>query len=84
MPTTTVRIREETREILAELAQEMGQPMQEVLAKALESYRRQRLIAQVNAAYAALHEDPEAYRAEQEERRAWEATLADGLDPAEG
>jgi len=82
MLATTVRIKAESHATLTELARELSLPMQEVLARAIESYRRQHIIALSNAAYAALREDRQAYRAEEEERRAWEATLADGLDDA--
>ena len=82
MGSTTVRIREETREALRQLANEVGEPMQEVLAKAVEVYRRQHILERANAAYAALRADPEAWQSEQQERREWEATLADGLEDA--
>lgn len=78
--TTTVRIKEETHATLAQLAEESGETMQEVLAKAIESYRRQRILAQTDAAYAALREDRQAYEALLEERRAWDVTLSDGLN----
>ncbi|MGI6209654.1 MAG: toxin-antitoxin system protein [Anaerolineae bacterium] len=77
---TTVRIKEETHATLAQLAEESGETIQEVLAKAVEAYRRQRILAQTNAAYVALRKDQQAYEALLEERRAWEATLSDGLD----
>jgi len=35
---------EETRETLRELAREARRPMQEILADAVEAYRRQRLL----------------------------------------
>lgn len=75
---TTVRVKEETHAALAQLAREANEPMQEVLAKAVELYRRQQILERSNAAYAALREDRDAYLAEETERRAWEATLADG------
>jgi len=46
----------------------------------LEASRRLRMLAEANAAYAALRANPTAWREEQAERRLWEATLADGLD----
>jgi hypothetical protein len=79
MKTTTVRIEERTQETLKTLAAESGTSMQEVLARAVEAYRRQHLIDQTNAAYAALRRDPAAWQAEQAERAAWDATLSDGL-----
>lgn len=79
MATTTVRLAEETRATLRELARQRGEPMSVVLDKAVEAYRRQCLFEQANAAYAALRSDPEAWAQEQDERRAWEGTLADDL-----
>ncbi|MBI2918581.1 MAG: toxin-antitoxin system protein [Chloroflexi bacterium] len=80
MNTSTVRINQETLETLRKLAQEAGEPMQRVLARAVEVYRRQRILAKANAAYATLRSDPQAWQAEQDERRAWEATLQDGIE----
>lgn len=79
MATTTVRLAETTRAALRQLAAETGEPMSVVLEKAVEAYRRQRLFAQANAAYAALRSDPEVWAEEVAERREWEATLSDGL-----
>lgn len=45
----------------------------------MEEYRRRRFLEEVNAAYAALREDPEAWSEIEEERSAWDATLGDGL-----
>jgi len=81
MAETTVRVTKETREALRELSEQAGESMQEVLARAVEAYRRQRMLEETNAAYAALRSNPEAWREEQEERQAWEATLGDGLGP---
>lgn len=46
----------------------------------IEEYRRQRMLDEANAAYTALRNDEQAWQEELSERRAWEATLADGLD----
>lgn len=78
MRTTTIRIDEEMKEILQELARQAGQPMSKVLRAAVEEYRRRRFLASANAAFAALKADPRSWQAEQEERRAWDATLSDG------
>jgi hypothetical protein len=53
--------------------------MHSIPEKAVEQYRRQRFLEDVNAAYAALSKDPEAWKSVQEERSAWEVTLGDGL-----
>lgn len=40
---------------------------------------RERLLDAVNAAYAVLRADREAWRAERKEREAWDGTLIDGV-----
>jgi hypothetical protein len=78
MPGTTVRIREETREALRELEKETGEGPQELLARAIDHFRRSLILAETNAAYGRIRgESPEALDAE---IRAWDAVLADGLD----
>jgi len=83
MLSTTVRISEASRKVLGELATREGQPMQTVLEKAIELYRRQRFLEEVNVAFEKLHQDPEAWGGLLQERAQWEATLAEGLEPGE-
>ncbi len=80
MATTTVRIDEQTREKLRALACEMDVSMQDVLAKAVEAYRRQRFLEDANADYERLRADPAAWAEELAERKLWDATLLDGLE----
>jgi len=80
MPGGTVRIRKETQTILREIAVSEGKPMQTILDLALEEYRRQRFLKEANAAYAALRNNPEAWKAELAERKEWDATMADGQE----
>jgi hypothetical protein len=61
-----------------------GKSMLALLDEAVEALRRQRFIEEVNAAYARLRADAPTWEAIERERRAWEATLADGLALAEG
>ncbi|MBW3625895.1 MAG: toxin-antitoxin system protein [Armatimonadetes bacterium] len=61
------------------MAESEGVSMQKVLDRAVEAYRRQRFLEEANAAYGALRLKPDTWREEQEEREAWEATLADGI-----
>lgn len=79
MSRTTVRVRPETHVMLQHLASEMNESMQDVLAKAVEAYRRQRILQLTNEAYAALRADPEQWSEVLRERRAWDAALLDGL-----
>jgi hypothetical protein len=79
MTGTTVKVNAETYARLKEAVAETGEPMIEVLAKAVETYRRRAFLEGLNADFAALRNDPEAWAEEQAERAAWDATLADDL-----
>lgn len=79
----TVRISEKSHSTLRELSAKYGEPMQSVLDKALEKYRREKFFEELNAAYLVIRADPEAWQAELDERRLLEGTLMDGLDPNE-
>ncbi len=77
---TMVRVTDETRVALRYLVEDMNEPMQQVLAKAVEAYRRQRILKRTNAAYALLRSDQRAWQEMLDERAELEGTLADGLD----
>lgn len=77
---TTVRISGQAHEWLRELADEDDLSLREELDKALEAYRRQRFYKRFNDAFAELRRDEEAWQEYQENRRAWDTTLEDGLD----
>ena len=79
MISKTVRIDQQTWEVLKELAGLLGEPMQKVLAQAIEAHRRQLILEKSNAAFAALRGDSEAWQEEQTERGEWDTTLSDGL-----
>jgi predicted transcriptional regulator len=83
MSAPTVRISETSHRILKELAEQTGQTMMVVLDKALDAYRRKLFFEQMNAGYAELRADPEAWAEHLAERKQWDATLMDGLDPEE-
>ena len=80
MRTTNVRISIETREKLRELTASTGESMQSIVDKAVEEIHRKHFWERTNAAFAALRNDPNAWKTEQEERSAWDVTLADGLE----
>ena len=83
MSALTVRISETAHQILKELAEQSGQTMMDVLDKALDEYRRKILFEQMNAGYAARRADPESWAEAEVERKLWDNTLMDGLDPDE-
>ena len=78
--TTTVRISATAHDILKEESKAAGRPMQAVLEDAIELYRRRRFLAEVNAAYARIRDDEQAWDEELREREIWDQTLNDGLD----
>lgn len=79
----TIRISDSAHGTLRELSRAEGKPMLALLDEAVEALRRQRFLEQVNAAYASLRADPQTWEAVEAERRAWDATLTDGLAVAE-
>ena len=83
MAEQTVCISEASHQLLKELAEQTDQTMMDVLDKALDAYWRKLFFEQVNAGYAELRGDPEAWAEHLAERKRWDATLADGLGPAE-
>ena len=54
--------------------------MQTVLDEAIEHYRREKFLDEVNEAYARLRANPQAWEDEIVERKLWEGTLMDGLE----
>jgi hypothetical protein len=57
--------------------------MSDVLDKVLEAYRRKLFFEQMNAGYAEMQADPEARAEHLAERKQWDTTLMDGLEPDE-
>jgi predicted DNA-binding protein len=80
MASTTVRISGKTHELLRAIANQTGEPMAEVLARAIESYRREVFMENFNAAYTALRADSKKWQQVQEERAVWDGVLSDGLE----
>jgi len=75
----TVRISQTALQALRQIAAQAGEPMQAILDKAIEAYRRQLFLKKANEAYAALREEPEAWQEEIAEREAWDVVLSDGI-----
>src|SRR5207253_9801194 len=83
MPVPTVHLSEASHQLLKELAEQTGQTMTDVIDKALDAYRRKLFFEKLNAGYAALQADPQAWAEHLAERKLWDATLMDGLEPGE-
>jgi predicted transcriptional regulator len=79
MPTANVRVDVETHEVLKRLAEQDSEPMQSILAKAVERYRRARFLEDANEDFARLKARPKEWQSYLAEREAWDGTLQDGL-----
>ncbi|MDO8737957.1 hypothetical protein [Candidatus Deferrimicrobium sp.] len=80
MPGTTVRVSEAVHDRLHKLAAEKRMTMSAILDSALAAYERKLFWAKAAAEFQSLRDDPKAWKAELEEREAWDATLADGRE----
>ena len=76
----TVDISETAHQTLQDLSKQTGQPLNVILDKAVEEFRRKQFLEEANRAYAQLKNDPQAWAEELKERRAWDVTLGDGLE----
>lgn len=79
----TVRISESSHRTLKDLADREGAPMQTVLDRAIENYRRAQFLDLLNQSFADLKKNSEEWAAEQQERNEWDGTTSDGIEPAE-
>jgi hypothetical protein len=77
----TVRVQAETHAVLRDLAGRLHTSMAQVLADAVEQYRRKVFWDEYDRAIERLMADPEAWEAYLAEGRALEGTIADGLEP---
>lgn len=77
-----LRVHERTHEKIRRMSSESNLSMQEVTDRAIEAYRRQQILEQANAVYAAMQLSAQAWQEEQEGRAEWDTTLNDGLGDA--
>ena len=75
----TMRVDRATRQAADEIAQHLGTSMQEVVARAVESYRRMIIVEEANRAYARLRADTAASAAFDREHAVFEHALGDGM-----
>lgn len=68
---------------LKELAEWSGVSVEEALSQAVKEQHDRKFWEAVDAGYAALRADEASWAKLQAERKAWDATLMDGLDRAE-
>jgi hypothetical protein len=83
MAETSITIAETTLTRLQELARWTGVSVNEALDQAVREQYDRKFWDVVNAGYAALRADPAAWAEVEAERKLWDNTLPDGLDPSE-
>jgi hypothetical protein len=83
MAEANIPISDGTRARLEEMASWAGISIAEALERAVNEHYDRRFWEAVNAGYAALRADAAAWAEIESERRLWENTLLDGLDPCE-
>lgn len=76
---STVRIGERSHMTLRKIAEDRGVTMAEALDVVVQQWEKDDFFQQLNAAYAALKADEDAWNEELEERRLWDQTLSDGI-----
>ena len=74
----TARILDSDHALLQELAASTGKQQQEILHEALANFSRDRMLDEINAAFARLKQDDSAWSAELTERDEWDGASADG------
>jgi predicted DNA-binding protein len=79
MADTSIRVRNETRDLLRRLAEKRGISIGELVDRLARGAEVEDFYQQANEAYAALRADPEASAEFDREVAAWDVTLADGL-----
>ena len=80
MQTSTVRIDEESNEILDELAERKSLPKRKIIREALLDYRRKHFLKQCAEAYKEFKSRTDHWNQEDEDRKIWNSTLNDGLE----
>lgn len=75
-----IRISEETDVVLNSLQKSTGKTKQMLLEDAVHALKKKFFLEQINNAYKALREIPQAWQDEQVERSEWDVTLFDELE----
>jgi hypothetical protein len=83
MAADTVVIQPQTHAKLRELVESEGRGETEILDAAIDAYYRRKLLESMNAGYARLRADPQAWAEELAERALWDQTLTDGVEQDE-
>jgi predicted DNA-binding protein len=80
MASVMVRVDAKLREALRKITRETGKPAGLILQEAVEDYCHKEFFCGLSEDFARLKKDKKGWKEELGERRAWDATLLDGLD----
>ena len=80
MQSSTVRIDEESNEILDELAERESLSKRQIIRAALLDYRRKHFLTKCAEAYKEFKSRTDHWDEDQKENAAWDSTLKDGLE----
>lgn len=75
-----VRISKNTHEVLRSLSNTEGKPMQDIIEKAIDDYRRKAFLKGLSNDYRMLRTDAEAWKEYAAETALWDNTLTDGME----
>lgn len=75
-----IRMSEESSKYLDQLADEMAQSKQDLLALAIQELYKKHFFEKAEKSYERLQKNPAAWAAALAERQLWESTASDGLD----
>ena len=78
---TTLRVSTGLHGRIASLAKTRGERLQDIIDQAITIMERAQFWDEVDAYYEQLRADPEAWAEELAERKLWDVTLKDGLEP---
>jgi hypothetical protein len=76
---TVIPVHKETKAILERISQERGISLEEAMRRAVEMYWYKEMLEAANAAYAKMREDSSVSKEFDEETKASDFTLLDGL-----
>ena len=82
-PTDSIPSTPTTAKLLEQIVGLTGQTPAQAVEAALKAYWASELFRRTDEGYAELQADPKAWAEHLAERRAWDVTLMDGLDPNE-
>lgn len=80
MASTMIRVDEKTHKSLKEMANEEHTSVGQIVADMTKRRKREAFWKAMHESYERLRADPEAWKSYQDDIRAWDATLMDGLE----